>query len=160
MDLITAINGILTANNALLQRKINDPYSPIVDEELTEIVEAITALEEALRKLEEERKTHNSKVVRTQPIVEALTSINNQIAYYDVIEFSRQHDIQENEMAGAKKAYDDAVADRNAKKNTLEDLNGRRKSINIAIDLINNGLKYIFFAENSFTKIKRYEEVV
>jgi len=151
LDMIAAINVILTANNALLQRKIDDSYSPIVDEELTEITEVIKSLDEAFRKLEEERKTHNGKVVRTQPIVDALTSINNQIAYYDVIEFSRQHDIQNNEMAGAKKAYDDAVADRNAKKNTLEDLNGRRKSINIAIELINNGLKYIFFAEDRFT---------
>ena len=41
------------------------------------------------------------------------------------------------------------------KKKTLEDLNGRKKSIDIAVDIINNGLKYILFAENRLT-IERY----
>ena len=151
MDLVASVNNILIANNTLLQKKIEDSYSPILDEELSDITEVITSLEEALRKLEEERKAHNGKAKRTQPIVDALVSINNQIAYYDVIEFSKQHNLQQNEMANAKKAYDDAIADRDVKKRTLEDLNGRRKSINIAIDLINNGLKYIFFAEDRLT---------
>ncbi len=151
VDLVAKVNDILTTNNTLLQRKIDDSYSPIIDEELTEIAEVIKLLDEELRKLEEERKAHNSKAVKTQPIEDALVSINNQIAYYDVIEFSRQLDIQKDEMANAQKAHDDAVANRNAKKNTLDDLNGRRKSINIAIDLINSGLKYIFFAEGRLT---------
>jgi wobble nucleotide-excising tRNase len=65
-----------------------------------------------------------------------------------VIDLVKQLDKQKKEMATAKKAYDDAVADSNEKKKTLEDLNGRRKHIDIAVDIINNGLKYIFFAEN------------
>ena len=148
VDLVTRINETLQSNNALLQRKIGDSYSPIVDEELSEIGELIQALGEGLKVLEAERATHNSNAVKTKPIVDALVSINDQIAYYDVIGFSQQHDIQNKEMAIAKKAYDDAVSDRNDKKKTLEDLNGRRKRIDIAIDIINNGLKYIFFAED------------
>ncbi|MGI6404682.1 MAG: AAA family ATPase [Oscillospiraceae bacterium] len=146
-DLMTTINDTIIANNALLQRKTEDPYSPIIDEDLSEIAEAIKSLGEELKNLEEERKTHNSKAVKTQPIVDALVSINGQIAYYDVISFSEQHGTQETEMTTAKKAYDDAVVNRDSKKKTLDDLNGRRKRIDIAIDIINNGLKYIFFAE-------------
>lgn len=148
VDLVARINDTLQSNNALLQRKIGDAYSPIVDEELSEIGGLIQALGEALETLEAERVTHNNNAVRTKPIVDALVSLNDQIAYYDVIVFSQQLDTQNIEMAIAKKAHDDAIADRNEKKKTLEDLNGRRKRIDIAIDIINNGLKYIFFAED------------
>lgn len=151
LDLMTTINDTIITNNALLQRKYDDPYSPIIDEELSEITEAINSLEEALKKLEEERKNHNKKAVKTQPIIDELVNINDQIAYYDIISFSEQLDKQKTEMSTAKKAYEDAVVDRDAKKKALEDLNGRRKRIDIAIDIINNGLKYIFFAEGRLT---------
>ena len=80
MDLMTTINDTLIMNNAILQRKIDDSYSSIIDEELSEIEKGIQSLEKALKTLEEERKTHNSNAVKTQPIVDALVSINNQIA--------------------------------------------------------------------------------
>lgn len=148
VDLIATINDTLVSNNALIQRKIDDSYAPIIGEELSGIEETIKLLDEALKTLEEERRTHNSKAVKTKPIVAELVSINNQIAYYDVIGFSQQLDTQNGELARAKKAYDEAVADRDEKRKNLDDLNSRRKRIDIAIDIINNGLKYIFFAEN------------
>ncbi|MBQ7514684.1 MAG: AAA family ATPase [Schwartzia sp.] len=148
MDLMTTINDTLIMNNAILQRKIDDSYSSIIDEELSEIEKGIQSLEKALKTLEEERKTHNSNAVKTQPIVDALVSINNQIAYYDIIGYSEQHDTQKKEMTNAEKAYNEAVDNRDGKKKILGALDGRRKSIDIAIDIINNELKYIFFAED------------
>ena len=154
IDLMDIINATLIANNSLLNRKIENPYSPIIGEELSEIGETLQTLEEALKKLEEERKNHNRKAVRTQPIIDALVSINNQIAYYDVIDFSKQYYIQEEKMRLARKAYDNAVFERDQKRKFLEELNGRRKRVDIAVDIINNGLKYISFSENGLT-IKR-----
>ena len=151
VDLMAKINSTLLSNNALIQKKIEDSYSPIIDEELSEIEEVIKLLDEALKTLEEEKKNHNRKAVNTKPIVDALVSINNQIAHYDIIGLSQQHDVQNGELDSAKKAYDDAVADRDEKKKNLDDLNSRRKRIDIAIDIINNGLKYIFFAEDRLT---------
>lgn len=55
--------------------------------------------------------------------------------------------MQKAEMDSAKRAHDAAIAVRDRKKIVLDELNGRRKRIDIAIDIINNGLKYIFFAE-------------
>ena len=55
---------------------------------------------------------------------------------------------QKLEMEKANKAYNDAVANRDKKKELLDELDARRKRVDIAIDIINNGLKYIFFAEN------------
>lgn len=148
VNLTVEINTTLQSNNTLLQQKICEPYSPIVDKELSEISKLIHRLDKALMTLEAEKETHNSNAVKTKPIEDALVSINDQIAYYDVIDFSKQLDEQTNEKLSAKKECDDAIADRNKKKKYLDDLNGRRKRIDIAIDIINNGLKYIFFTEN------------
>ncbi len=151
IDLMTKINDNIVANNTLLQRKIENPYTPIIDEELSDIIEAIKSLDKALKKLAEEKKAHNNKVTKTKPIEDALIVINNQIAHHDVIDFVKRLDIQKKEMTTAQKAYNDAVSYRDEKKKTLEDLNGRRKSIDIAVDIINNGLKYILFAEDRLT---------
>lgn len=151
IDLMTKINDNIVANNTLLQRKIENPYTPIIDKELSDIIEAIKSLDKALKKLAEEKKAHNNKVTKTKPIEDALIVINNQIAHHDVIDFVKRLDIQKKEMTTAQKAYNDAVAYRDEKKKTLEDLNGRRKSIDIAVDIINSGLKYILFAENRLT---------
>lgn len=151
INLITTINDTFNANNALLQRKIDNPYLPIIDEELSEIDGIIESLDQKLKELEEERNGHNNKTVKTQPIVDALIAINDQIAYYDVFEYSEQLDEQRTRMIAAKEKYDDAVVDRDAKKKALEDLNRRRKNIDIAVEIINNGLKYIFFAEDRLT---------
>ena len=151
VDLIATLNDTLTTNNALLQRKINDSYSPIIDKELSEIGETITLLNDALKKLEEEKIAYNQKAIETKTISDELKTINDQIAYYDVISYSQQLDIQNVEMEEAKQAFENAIVDRNKKKNVLENLNSRRKNIDIAIDFINNELKYIFFAENRLT---------
>lgn len=153
LDLISYLNMYIRANNELLQKKINNPYIPIA-ETLTEISKIAEKLNDALKKLENERIEHNEKATKTEPIISCLLSLNDQIAYYDVIESFKQYDLQVAEMATVKNAYDDAVADQNAKMVKLEDLNGRRKRIDIAIDIINSGLKYIFFAEGRLT-IKR-----
>lgn len=151
VDLLRTINDTLLSNNALIQRKIDDPYSPITDKELSGLAELIKSLSETLKALDEERKLHNSMAVDTQPIEKELLSINDQIAYYDVIDYSKQLDRQQKELLSAKKICDEATFHRNEIKNALDELNGRRKCIDIAIDIINNGLKYIFFAENRLT---------
>lgn len=148
VNLVTKINSTIQSNNALLNQKICVPFSPIVDKELSEIDELINKLDKALASLEVEKETHNSNAVNTKPIVDALISINDQIAYYDVIDFSKQLDEQTNEKLSVKKECDDAISDMNQKSKNLDELNGRRKRIDIAIDIINNGLKYIFFTEN------------
>lgn len=151
MGLIKKINETLVINNTLIKRKIENPYEPIIDEELSDIIESVKYLDKALKKLEEERKAHNNKAINTKPIEDILRNINDQIAYYDIIDYVKQLDIQEKEMTTAQKEYNDAVTYRDKKKKNLEDLNGRRKSIDIAVDIINNGLKYILFAEDRLT---------
>ena len=142
------LNEKISHNNELLQRKLNNVYVSVIDDELLDISDYVKSLEKALQDLEEEKRTYNGSVVNTKPIIEKLISINNAIAYYDVIDDFKQYEKQSSEMEIAKKAYDDACKDQKKISDKLEELNSKRKRIDIAIDIINNGLKYIFFSED------------
>lgn len=147
VDQIAAINQSIQYNNGLLQSKKADPYAPINDD-LIDIERAVSTLGESLQQLNNDRLVHNRSVADITPIKTELTRINNEIAYWDVIELSRQHDAMQNEKANAENAFNEAQRTYSEKQNRLNELNAQRDSIDIAIDVINDGLKYIFFSEN------------
>ena len=147
LDHIAALNLAVQSNNGLLQSKIDDPYTPIA-EELSPLTEMISALEESLKLLDSEKTTHNRSVTDARPIKATLTRINNEIAYWDVIDLSRQHDVKQEEKEFAESNFHAAQQACAEKQNHLNELNAQRDSINIAIDVINEGLKYIFFSNN------------
>lgn len=144
---IESVNQIIQKNNALLKTKQANPYEPI-QEELTDIQDALTILRTALQQLEVDRTAHNRTVTDIKPIKARLTKINNEIAYYDVIELAHKHDQQETEKQIADNAYASALKNVAKNQTHLNELNAQRESIHIAIDVINEDLKYIFFSEN------------
>lgn len=149
-DAITGIENLnlsIQANNALLKKKEADPYTTVL-EELTDTTDAVAALKTVFQKLEKDRVEHNRTVADTRPIKAALTRINNEIAYYDVIELSRKHTQRITEKQAADIAYATALRVVTEKQTRLNELNAQRDSIHIAIDVINDGLKYIFFSDN------------
>ena len=147
VDSKDTLNKIIQSNNLLIQTKYDKPYTPI-DEELTCISIAVEAFSTALQQLELDLIAHNQAVTDTNSIKTTLNRINNEIAHYDVIELSRKYDIKEAEKEAADAAYaasEQAVLE---KQGRLNDLNAQRDSIDIAIDVINDELKYIFFSKN------------
>lgn len=150
LGVIESINCIIQNNNTLLQRKIDNSFDPI-EESVVEITDKIQELSHLLKKLSDECEKFNHDAIDTQPIQQRLHEINDNIAYYDVIELSRQHDTQKNAMDAVKNELDCAIADRNTKKEELDSLEAKYKKIDIAIEIINNSLKYIFFSEGRLT---------
>ena len=147
VDQIVALNHCIQYNNELLRAKTTDPYTPI-HSILTDIEHPVFALGETLRQLESERLEHNRSVTDITPIKAELTRINNEIAYWDVIDHARQHDVMQSEKDLAEAEFIEAQRACTEKQNHLNDLNAQRDSIDIAIDVINDGLRYIFFSEN------------
>lgn len=143
---IEEINRIIQSNNALLKSKEADPYTPI-NEELTSLADSLTSLSSLLQQMENDRYVHNQTITDTVPIKANLAKINNEIAYYDVIELSRQHNQCESDKQNAEEAYGDSLETVKEKQKRLNELNAQRDSIHIAIDIINDDLKYIFFSE-------------
>jgi len=104
-------------------------------------------LEKSLKNLEKERDEYNKNIVNTEPIVDRLVSINNEIAYYDIVDDYNRYRVQYSEYnkllieeQNANKLVDEKLL-------LCEKLEVERKNIDIAVDLINKGLKYIFFSK-------------
>lgn len=146
-DLVNRINQMIKDNNQKLQLKIDDPYTPI-ETEVTEISLLFENLVEALDKLEEARVSYNKKMQATAPIKNELEKINNEIAYYDIAEIASCYDVQQQEYELAKKELEKKKKLYIQKEELVDELEAKRKNIKIALDVINNSLKYIFFSKD------------
>lgn len=146
-NLIKKINTAIQDNNKLIQQKIENPYQPIeaTNQRITTLIKQLV---EILVTLESEREEYNKKATNTSPIIIKLKEINNQIAYYDVVDLAAEYYKQQKEMKEAEKAFSDAEADYDSKKKAVEDLEAQRKNVQLALDIMNACLKYIFFADD------------
>lgn len=147
VDLVRRINSAVRSNNDLLQRKIDNPYE-IPESDLMEIQPLMKQLREALADLEKERLEYNRLAKRTEPIIRRLNQINSQITYYDVQKLAEQYRAQITECDVAKRRYEQAHDVFIEKQTIVKDLEAKRKNLTLAIDVINNAMKYIFFAED------------
>ena len=77
-----------------------------------------------------------------------MNQINSQIAYYDVQKLAAQYKTQATECDEAKRRYEQAQAVLVEKQTVVRDLEAKRKNLTLALDVINNAMKYIFFAED------------
>lgn len=145
-ELLNEINTVIQKNNIIIQEKINSPYICINDG-IIDNTSQIVELEKTLIILDEEREAYNKNIANVAPIIEKLNSINSEIAYHDIIEdynsFLKQNTEYEH-LVSEKKEVDKLVHD-----NTLlcKQLKAECERIEIAVDLINNGLEYIFFSK-------------
>lgn len=87
----------------MLKAKKEDPYT-LVHEELSDIGDALEVLRTVLKQLDSDRTVHNRTAADTKPIKATLTTMNNEIAYYDVIELARKYDQRLAEKQNADEA--------------------------------------------------------
>lgn len=145
-ELLNKINKTIQENNRVINQKINSPYT-CTYEKITDINSLLIELEKSLKNLEKERDEYNKNIFNTEPIIDRLVSINNEIAYYDIVDDYNKYLTQFNEYEQlsseeqkANKLVDEKLA-------LCKKLEVERKNIGIAVDLINQGLKYIFFSK-------------
>ena len=145
-ELLNKLNKTIQENNRVINQKINSPYT-CTYEKITDITSLLIELEKSLKNLEKERDEYNKNIVNTEPIVDRLVSINNEIAYYDIVDDYNRYRVQYSEYnkllieeQNANKLVDEKLL-------LCEKLEVERKNIDIAVDLINKGLKYIFFSK-------------
>ena len=84
-ELLNKLNKTIQENNRVINQKINSPYT-CTYEKITDITSLLIELEKSLKNLEEERDEYNKNIVNTKPIIDRLVSINNEIAYYDIVD--------------------------------------------------------------------------
>lgn len=147
IDLISKIDTAVRSNNDLIQKKIDNPYE-LPESVLTEIQHLTDQLSKDLANLENERLEYNRLSKKTEPIIRKLILINSQIAFYDVQMLATQYEKQNAEYEEVKQRYARAQFTLAEKQTIVRDLEAQRKNLTLALDVINNALKYIFFAED------------
>lgn len=65
VDQLTSINLLIQKNNALLQKKMDDPYTPISGG-ISSLMEGLSSIENNLKQLEIEKTNHNKAVTDTK----------------------------------------------------------------------------------------------
>lgn len=146
-DLVKQVDERIKVNNELLQHKIDNPYE-LIQTKVASIQSLISQLSMALSDLEKERMDHNKKAQSTAPIIKELNRINAEIAYYDIIDLATQYDKQCSQFETEKKQYENLTTIYQSKKEIVQNLEAQRNSVTVALDVMNNYMKYIFFEED------------
>lgn len=145
--IIDKINTAIQTYNKLIQQKIEKPYLSIMASNQG-IAKLMEQLSENLAILESEKEEYNKKATNTAPIINKLNEINSHIAHYDINDLVAGYNKQQKEFKIAEKEFNDAKSDYDTKSKAVEDLDAQRKSVQLALDIMNACLKYIFFAED------------
>ena len=143
---IEVVNINIRTVNKLIDEKINNPYKTI-DILNLEITAELKVLNHLITELDEKRKLYNEQFDNVSLLKSNLLELNNKLAYHEIIDDYRLYIIYKNKQ----KAIDDNIEEN---KKQLRKVNGlinhlqaQKQSVNIAVEIINNSLRYIFFSK-------------
>lgn len=131
--------------NACIQEKYEKPYTPILDKSFN-IQETLDDCNKAMMNLEKVRSEYNEQYDNEVLIIKELKVLNDEIAYYEIIDSVNEFNKYSAKMKGKEKQLEIKTNEYNTAKNELIRLKSEQKNINIAPGIINRGLRYIFFA--------------
>ena len=149
VNLVNQINETILKNNIIIQSKIDDPYTPC-EQEIGRISDLLSQLTAALADLEAERLDYNKKITATKPIIDKLTEINNAIAHLDIMDYYMRYLAAEAQLKIERKKLIEKREAYNNAKIKVDELEAKQKNVEVAISIINNNLKYIFFSKDRF----------
>lgn len=145
--LITNINNEIHRINEVIQSKIEKPYLPIEDFS-TDLEKLLIQCNEERNKLEDEIIQYNSVLNNTQQLIKELKNINKELArieinvlYESYIKLLGLQNEDNNKMQEISNRLQEAETE-------LKRLNAKKKSIGIAVNLINKSLRYVFFSKD------------
>lgn len=146
-SLVQKISRAVQNNNELLEKKIENPFEPI-NANLTNVNDLVQQLNESLEELDKEKAEYNNTAKRARLMIEELTKINSEIAFYDIQKPVAQYKKQKIEYSLIEQKCNNLKKDYEKKARTVEELEAQRRNIRLAIDSINACLTYIFFDDN------------
>lgn len=142
--------GIIEKYKKALQSKKINIYTPI-DFSSLKLVESLDSINKILTHLEITRQEYNRTIKERQSKLNELLDLNKQLAYYDIKNLYDHYKKAVKKKEEAKKQLDDDENDYNILIQSLQKLEAQKGSISLAVDQINNSLKYIFFKEDRLT---------
>ncbi|MBQ7675265.1 MAG: AAA family ATPase, partial [Campylobacter sp.] len=144
---LTQFNDCVKIINNKIEEKSGNVYQPVMLEHAG-IQNKFDNLISKLKQLEELRLKYNEETADTNSIKNKLNAINNDIAYYDICNEYKKFQ----ETTTLKKQADEKLENDIKKleecEETIEKLTADKEKVEIAVEEINQGLQYIFFAKN------------
>lgn len=142
---LEVLNSTIKRVNELIIQKIENVYEPVIEDKF-ELKKKYDECQDSLLELEKARKKFNFEAVDTIPIIEELTGINSNIAYYDLKDLNEKHKKQLTDKKCEEKKFEDLKQVKKALKKQKDELEQEKKNANIAMNSINDDLAYIFFS--------------
>ncbi len=147
IDLVTEINSKIDYVNNIIKEKTDNPYTPIF-KEINSISTLANQLQQELQILENEKNIYNESISDQNSLIETLTSINNDIAFLDIKDllrcYKQQDTLEKKSSTNLQKLdndYQEIIKE-------ISELESKLNNCKIAVDEINEGLKYIFFSDD------------
>lgn len=143
INAMNALNTSITEWNALVERKINDVYTPIegvkfdIDILYESYIDALTELENA-------RQVYNDGATDTKPLENELMLINSDIAYFEIKDSYKELCKVLNDEKNDKNKLASLLTKKTSAYQEVQKILQEKRDIKIALKEINDGLKYIF----------------
>lgn len=137
----------VSAHNAAVQKKINNPFELVVYDEAIGVMAAYSALNQALTALEADRVLHNRSIDERDTVKLELVALNDALAHYAIKDM---FDSLQRQRA-AKTAADARLHELRTELDELNahmiQLNAQRQNFELAAKDINRSLEYIFYCK-------------
>ena len=130
-----------------IKQKIGNTYTPIriTPNGLKAEFATFNAL---LIELKEKIAEFNNAISGRKKIIVELTTINKEIAHFDVLDLYRSYIKQDKDKKTQEQKVNNAYQEYQTESQTLRDLQLKKSNIGLAISNINNALEYVFFSKN------------
>lgn len=142
---IEDLNFNIDKANKLIQQKYDNVYNQIFIDNL-DINSKYEECKILLSELDRARKKFNEEIVDIKPIQLELEKINNEIAYYEIIESYKKYSEQNKKYENEKKRCGDLKEEKEKIRKEIEILKQRKENTIIAMEEINSDLEYIFYS--------------
>lgn len=144
---IKELNETIAECNKYINQKLDSLYTPIMNVGFN-LEEKRTMLEDVLAELEANREKYNSQFDEIGKTKVLLQRLNRELSYYDIFDLYKEYLKKIEEKKKEEKRLFDLAEIEKEKKSEYNDLLQQKKSIKIAVDVINEGLQYVFFSKN------------
>lgn len=146
-DAVEEINREIYKIEEAINRKIHHPYDPIMNFEC-DLKAKIETYETFRKALQKEIDDYNKAIKEKKTLIGRLSEDNLAIAYYEVEKAIERYESARKKQAEVEKEFTDSSILLKDLKEKLGALNAKKKNINIAVDLINKSLRYVFFSKD------------
>lgn len=144
---LSKLNLEIEKHNDLVIIKKNEPFVNIEYKDVHLVANYIET-NRLLKKFEENRISYNIAVNDREKLKNELKSLNNEIAHIDLANSFKELNNCVSKKENIKKQKDELEKMLLKLREKKEDLDAKRKNLQIAVDELNSELEYIFFSKN------------